>query len=223
MNRRSKSLEKPQCLWTLLSGWAFCCKHGSLQVMDKLTICFRMTLPVQHFSKCGPSPPGAASPKKLMKNPNFHPQSQPSASEIPVMGSGNLYVVSRHPAYPVAHLSLGTTVPVPAWEMQWVIQIEAQEIFANSSALKRKKKKSRGMSVGRAGCMREDFVKPYTWQEISRGHLEHQLSNFIGSQHFLGGFQKLYLLGPTPDSSNRIGILFRDPLSLLLLHLLGIL
>lgn len=47
------------------------------------------------------------------------------------------------------------------------------------------------MSVGRAGCMREDFVKPYTWQEISKGHLEHQLSNFIGSQHFLGGFQKL--------------------------------
>ena len=87
----------------------------------------------------------------------------------------------------------------------------------------KKKKKARGMSVGRAGCMREDLVKPYTWQEISKGHLEHQLSNFIGSQHFLGAFQNLYLLGPTPDSSNRIGIPFRDPLSLLLLCLLGIL
>ena len=79
------------------------------------------------------------------------------------------------------------------------------------------------MSVSRAGCMREDFVKPYTWQEISKGHLEHQLSNFIGSQHFLGAFQKLYLLGPTPDSSNRIGIPFRNPLFLRLLCLLGIL
>ena len=47
---------------------------------------------------------------------------------------------------------------------------------------------NRGVSVGRAGGMREDFVKPYTWQEISKGHLEHQLSYLIGSQHFLGGF-----------------------------------
>ena len=47
---------------------------------------------------------------------------------------------------------------------------------------------TRGMSVGRAGGMREDFVKPYTWQEISKGHLEHQLSQLIGSQHFPGGF-----------------------------------
>lgn len=52
VNRRRKSLEKLQCLWTLLSGWAFCCKHTSLQVTDKLSICFRMTLPVQRFSKC---------------------------------------------------------------------------------------------------------------------------------------------------------------------------
>lgn len=98
----------------------FCCKHPSLQAMDKLTICFRTTLPVQRFSKCGPGPPGAASPENLMKNPNFHPQCQPSESEILVMGSGNLCVVSRHPAYPDAHLRLGTTVPVPVWEMQWV-------------------------------------------------------------------------------------------------------
>ena len=55
-----------------------------------------------------PGPPGAASPENLMKNPNFHPQYQPSESEILVMGSGNLCVVSRHPDYPDAHLSLGT-------------------------------------------------------------------------------------------------------------------
>lgn len=33
------------------------------------------------------------------------------------------------------------------------------------------------MSVGRTGCIRENFLKPYTWQEISKGYLEHQLSN----------------------------------------------